>query len=682
MLRANTKPAVARVVSVDELWTWMTDYKPGAPVEMMLWKDPRDPNAGKSVEFAAVLITPADAADSELTEKLPIAFYYCGLGEKVNVILEERVPLWQSETQMPFVLVVPARPAGKWWFIGDDSHWGWISGDFEEEAVDLFGSWMVDIVLHHRIDSDRVGLLGFSAGAYAVTELLARRHLFGPDACGLKLSGVGLGGVHGHAQSDLFEIPVKRQDEVIERFRLYLDRLRDHYGVPWIEATHSKTDTMSRWKEAEMILGTLSERQVELGLSQVSIRLIDQDSHDSPPGGKKNRQHHDYFKAAFMRSEFLIALFGGEAPFSEKKELDTVMDNLPSGCIPFSEKRELDTVMDNMPVGFIAKRLETTAKKSCLMKLVPKKAAVKPMWSPPQIPPTSLKVEEHSVACTDCSWEQDAFRLFKKNGFVIVKGVLKLHQYNAVHRDCVRESQKLIGERRLGNRGKGRYSFGNASSTGSMLHVPSYAKHLLGEASSTLLPLLELIFEDKKRPGERGFICYSGGGDFVLGGTAEFQEIHSDIHITKQCNKHLPTPLLCVNFCVQELSEYNGPTRIVPGTQVGEHRSWTLEQEPDEWKTSRLCPVPAGAAIVRDARTLHGGTPNLTDKTRYLPSVEYVSADFRATNRKDKFPPRRCLPYELYEQLKPEVQELCQEIVLQEDEDPQVTFRDSKRRRR
>ena len=151
-----------------------------------------------------------------------------------------------------------------------------------------------------------------------------------------------MGGVHGHAQSDLFEIPVKRQDEVIERFRLYLDRLRDHYGVPWIEATHSKTDTMSRWKEADMILGTLSERQVELGLSQVSIRLIDQDSHDSPPGGKKNRQHHDYFKAAFMRSEFLIALFGGEAPFSEKKELDTVMDNLPSGCIPFSEKRELD----------------------------------------------------------------------------------------------------------------------------------------------------------------------------------------------------------------------------------------------------------------------------------------------------------------------------------------------------
>lgn len=294
---------------------------------------------------------------------------------------------------------------------------------------------------------------------------------------------------------------------------------------------------------------------------------------------------------------------------------------------------------------------------------------------PSQPPPTSLKVEEHSVACTDLFWEDNAFELFKKNGFVIVKGVLKLHQYTAVHRDCERESQKLIGKGRLGNRGKGRYSFGNASSTGSMLHVPSYAKHLLGEAGFTLLPLLDLIFEDEERPGERGFICYSGGGDFVLGGTTEFQEIHSDIHITKQCNKHLPTPLLCVNFCVQELSELNGPTRIVPGTQVNEHRSWSVEQEPDEWKTSRLCPVPAGAAIVRDTRTLHGGTPNLTDKTRYLPSVEYVSADFRATDRKDKFPPRRCLPYELYEQLKPEVQELCEEIVMHEDEDPQVTFR-------
>ena len=653
MLRANTKPAVARVVSVDELWTWMTDYKPGASVEMMLWKDPRDPNAGKSVEFAAVLITPADAADSELTEKLPIAFYYCGLGEKVNVILEQRVPLWQSETQMPFVLVVPARPAGKWWFIGDDSHWGWISGDFEEEAVDLFGSWMVDIVLHHRIDSDRVGLLGFSAGAYAVTELLARRHLFG-----LKLSGVGLGGVHGHAQTDLSEVPLKHQHQAIKRFRRYLERLGRHHGAPWIEATHSKTDMMSPWKEAHMILKRLSQRQCECGFPEVSIRLIDEYSHDSRPGSNKNKQHHHYFKAAFVRSEFLTALLGGEAP-SRKKELQP--------------------------------------KRTRLMKLLPKSAPAKPTQDGdgarqacvlkedmmrPQTPPTSLKVEEHSVACTDLGWERNAFELFKKNGFVIVNKVLKLYQYIAVHRDCEREAQQLIEKARPGNRGKGRYSFGNASSTGSMLHVPSYAKHLLGEASSTLLPLLELIFEDKKRPGERGFICYSGGGDFVLGGTAEFQEIHSDIHITKQCNKHLPTPLLCVNFCVQELSEYNGPTRIVPGTQVGEHRSWTLEQEPDEWKTSRLCPVPAGAAIVRDTRTLHGGTPNLTDKTRYLPSVEYVSADFRATNRKDKFPPRRCLPYELYEQLKPEVQELCQEIVLQEDEDPQVTFRDSKRRRR
>lgn len=36
---------------------------------------------------------------------------------------------------------------------------------------------------------------------------------------------------------------------------------------------------------------------------------------------------------------------------------------------------------------------------------------------------------------------------------------------------------------------------------------------------------------------------------------------------------------------------------------------------------STLCPLPAGAAIFRDNRCWHGGTPNLSERFRALPNA-------------------------------------------------------------
>jgi len=85
--------------------------------------------------------------------------------------------------------------------------------------------------------------------------------------------------------------------------------------------------------------------------------------------------------------------------------------------------------------------------------------------------------------------------------------------------------------------------------------------------------------------------------------------------------------------------------------------------------------VPCGAAIIRDVRVLHGGTPNCTDKNRYLPSVEFASASFRATNRSDKFPLKRSLPHELFQKLSPSCQELCEELVVPEGQALKVGFK-------
>jgi hypothetical protein len=293
---------------------------PGETVKLHHWEDPE---SGNIVEFAAVLVSPLEGAPPEdEIEYLPLAFYYSGLGHKVENILQ-KMPDWRAIAQEPFVLVVPARPAGKWWFIkegggssgewlesgGGWQDWGSISGDFDAEGVELFNNWMEHVVSHPGIDVERIGLFGFSAGAYAVTELLAAS-----TQSEIRFSGVGLGGVHGHGQSDLDALPRKRREGVTERFAAFLERLHQHEGFNWIEATHAESDTMCRWQDAGHILGALSERQLELGLLEVSLRLLDDEGHDTKPGSKKNKSNHDYFKAAFLRAEFLQALLGGTPP--------------------------------------------------------------------------------------------------------------------------------------------------------------------------------------------------------------------------------------------------------------------------------------------------------------------------------------------------------------------------------
>ena len=272
--------------------------------------------------------------------------------------------------------------------------------------------------------------------------------------------------------------------------------------------------------------------------------------------------------------------------------------------------------------------------------------------------PSSLHIASHSVSWGTSGWVANSRTLFAEHGFVVISHVLTSDQQRAVLKDCEIVAKDIVGSECDGNRGPGRYSFGVASSTGSMLHLESFAKHLLNGACSKLHPLLQQIFEGGRRPG---FICTGSGGDFVVGGTASDQAIHSDVQVRRDDDVWLPPPFLSINFTVHEVTGMNGPIRLIPGTQL--ERGCVPDQIPDRWLRSRLCPVPPGAAIIRDVRTLHGGTRNLTQITRYLPSVEFASADFRSTNRRDCFPPYRSLPKEFYECLHPQIKDLCTDIV-------------------
>ena len=278
-------------------------------------------------------------------------------------------------------------------------------------------------------------------------------------------------------------------------------------------------------------------------------------------------------------------------------------------------------------------------------------------------PESTLKIEEFTVSWqrpgVPC-WENEAFKIFQRAGFVIVNDVLTDDQSEKVLKTCEDVARQIIEIDPRGNRAKGRYSIGTAFSSGSSLHLPEFSEHLLG-AGVILEPLLCKIFH---KDGKADFQCYSGGGDFVVPGVEEYQPLHGDIEV-KFHDEKMPPPFVSVNFCVQPLTTWNGPIRMVPGKT---RLDWDGRTEPIEWRHSRLCPVPVGAALLRDVRILHGGTPNLSNKIRFLPSVEFVSESFQI-QYPEWWPPVRCITQRTYDALDKTVQRRCKGLVADDGAD-------------
>lgn len=264
-----------------------------------------DATTGVAVQFRACLVLPTGTASTPGTTSYPLAVYFPGMTENAGEVMRMKGD-WGRLTKEPFVLVAPVKPNKLWWFIDDDSDWGWVKGDVRTALVRVYCEWLAALAELSHVNADRIGLFGWSAGAYAVTEIIGH-------GC-IPLTGVGLGGVHGHGQRDVEGLADIRKAGTIEKFHAYLERLGNHGGVPWIEATHAPEDKESRWVDAQDIFQVLNERQAALGLPPVSVREVEPEQQDVKPNSKRNRQHHNYFQASFFREEFFIALLGGEQP--------------------------------------------------------------------------------------------------------------------------------------------------------------------------------------------------------------------------------------------------------------------------------------------------------------------------------------------------------------------------------
>ncbi|MDX2378131.1 MAG: phytanoyl-CoA dioxygenase family protein [Acidimicrobiia bacterium] len=258
-------------------------------------------------------------------------------------------------------------------------------------------------------------------------------------------------------------------------------------------------------------------------------------------------------------------------------------------------------------------------------------------------------VEPHQV--------ERAVELFYRDGFVVVTAALhgeRLTDLQAATDRVVAELVEVDPDHSIGGGAGGlphRYSFGSTSATRHRLHEPAWANVIDLE---TTTPILTAIF------GSENYVVGGGGGDVALPGAIEYQGLHSDNIWTEPFDpigglttRDMPVPVVTINFPMVDLTTANGPIRQIPGTQRSHDPIPTLADEPLAMKRSTLCPVPAGSALIRDNRTWHGGTPNLSREVRALPNIEYHAPWFRSEIIE------RTMPYEVWRELSPHARRVC-----------------------
>ena len=245
-----------------------------------------------------------------------------------------------------------------------------------------------------------------------------------------------------------------------------------------------------------------------------------------------------------------------------------------------------------------------------------------------------------------------ALRIFQRDGFVIVRNVLNADQLKRLRVACAKSLHEILKFKGTGDRkyitesGRlpHRYAYGTCSASRHMLHNQAWAE-LIDFSATT--PLLKRIF------GGPEYHVWGGGGDVCLPGAIESQHLHADYidtqdltpgrfkhaqafgigataksgsdlnFATKRLAIETTPPLVCVNFCVSDLTWENGPIRQIPGSHAIQQLPPKPDTEPEWMRLSTLVGTPAGAAIFRDFRAWHGGTPNVSKEIRAMPNIEY-----------------------------------------------------------
>lgn len=254
-----------------------------------------------------------------------------------------------------------------------------------------------------------------------------------------------------------------------------------------------------------------------------------------------------------------------------------------------------------------------------------------------------------------------AVALFHRDGFVAVRDALspaRLDRLRSAVNEVIETLRAADPEGAVGGGAGGlphRYSFGGTSASRHMFHRSEWCD-LIDLPTTT--PILKAIF------GSEAYLVYGAGGDLALPGAIEYQGLHSDNVWTELHDPHggqtmrdLPVPVVHVNFPLVDLTPENGPIRQIPGTHRTRAPIPRLADEPEWMRLSTVCPLPAGSAIIRDARCWHGGTPNLSREVRAMPNIEYMAPWFRSEAL------IRSMSYDRWRTLTPHAQRISRYIV-------------------
>ena len=115
--------------------------------------------------------------------------------------------------------------------------------------------------------------------------------------------------------------------------------------------------------------------------------------------------------------------------------------------------------------------------------------------------------------------------------------------------------------------------------------------------------------------GEDMHISYYGTDTPCKG--SQYQAFHADLPLLfpEQPQFRHPPLLLSLRFTFGDMTLANGPFEVAPGTQHLPRESTLAKAEAGELACERL-ELAAGDVLISDSRTVHRGTPNLTDEPR------------------------------------------------------------------
>jgi hypothetical protein len=315
------------------------------------------------------------------------------------------------------------------------------------------------------------------------------------------------------------------------------------------------------------------------------------------------------------------------------------------------------------PVGEV--EIETTPEHRNLVSGDPRCAAWTRAYDDPGVAELRARMWERNgipglEVCRPDEVERAA-TLFHRDGFVAVRDAVPPGQLDRLRDAAADVIEQLVAADPDGAVGGGagglphRYSFGGTSASRHLFHRPEWCD-LIDMPTTT--PILAAIF------GSPNYIVYGCGGDMAFPGAIEYQGLHSDnvwteLHdpVGGMTMRDLPVPSVHINFPLLDLTPENGPIRQIPGTHRSRAPIPRLADEPKWMRFSTVCPLPAGSAIIRDARCWHGGTPNLSREVRAMPNVEYFAPWFRSEAV------QRTMSYETWQMLTPHAQRISRYVV-------------------